>query len=91
MKNGKAVNLKNMKEALVNYSGNQKEFSKIWNEFYGMLCMGFISLETWIKFYKQCNGWYYDEYSDCIRDERHCQDGIDNIVWDCTSESEYRA
>ena len=87
----KELNLKNMKETLVNYSGNQDEFSKIWNEFYEMFCMGFIGKETWIKFYKQCHGWYYDEYCDCIRDERHCTEGVDSIVWNCTSDAEYRA
>ena len=29
MKNAKALNLKNMKETIVNYSGDQKEFDKI--------------------------------------------------------------
>ena len=30
----KALNLKNMKETIVNYSGDQKEFDKIWDGFY---------------------------------------------------------
>ena len=29
----KALNLKNMKETLVNYSGDQKDFDKIWDGF----------------------------------------------------------
>ena len=87
----KALNLKNMKETLVNYSGNQYEFSKIWDEFYDMHCMGFISSKTWKKFWEQCRGWYYDEYDNCIRDERHCQEGVDSIVWKYTPDAEYRA
>ena len=87
----KALNLKNMKETLVNYSGDQEEFSEIWNWFYQMACLGFISRGTWREFSEQCCGWYYDEYCGCIRDERHCQDGVDSIVWKYTPDAEYRA
>ena len=87
----KALNLKNMKETLVNYSGDQDEFSNIWNGFNQMFCLGFISREIWMKFSRQCRGWYYDEYSKCIRDERNCQDGVDSIVWKYTPDAEYRA
>ena len=87
----KALNLKNMKETLVNYSGDQEEFGKTWNMFYQMVCLGFISWETWNKFYVQCRGWYYDEEDDCIRDERHCPDGVDSIVWKYTPDAEYHA
>ena len=87
----KALNLKNMKETLVNYSGNQEEFSELWNMFYQMTCLGFISWKTWYKFDNQCRGWYYDEYSNCIRDERQCKEGVDSIVWKYTPDAEYRA
>ena len=87
----KLLNLKIMKETLVNYSGNQEEFSKIWDMFYDLVRMRFISWETWYKFTEQCSGWYYDEYSDCIRDERHCQEGVDSIVWTYTPDAQYRA
>ena len=87
----KALNLKNMKETLVNYSGDQEEFSELWNMFYQMSCLGFIDRKTWYKFADECRGWYYDEYDDCIRDERHCQEGVDSIVWKYTSDSEYHA
>ena len=87
----KVLNMKNMKETLVNYSGNQEEFSKIWDMFYDLVCLGFISWETWKKFNEQCRGWYYDEYCNCIRDERQCQDGVDSIVWKYTPDAEYRA
>ena len=46
----KALNLKNMTETLLNYSGNQKEFSKIWNEFYEMFCMGGIMMNIAIVY-----------------------------------------
>ena len=87
----KALNLKNMKETLVNYSVDQEKFSEIWYVFYQMVCLGFISWGTWKKFSNECRGWYYDEYDDCIRDERHCQEGVDNIVWKYTPDAEYRA
>lgn len=56
MENCKLLNLKNMKETIVNYSGDQKEFDKIWDAFYQMACIGFISQDTWIKFFDQCAG-----------------------------------
>lgn len=87
----KSLNLKNMKETLVNYSRNQEEFGKILDVFYQMAFLGFISRETWKKFGEQCFGWYYDEYDDCIRDERNCQEGVDSIVWKYTPDAEYRA
>ena len=87
----KSLTLKNMKETLVNYSRDQEEFSKIWDGFYQMAYLGFISRETWMKFARQCHGWYYDEYCDCIRDELHCQEGVDSIVWKYTPDAEYRA
>ena len=48
----KAFNLKNMKETIINYSGIQSEFDKIWETFYQMACLDFINRETWIKFYE---------------------------------------
>ena len=87
----KALNMKNMKETLVNYSRDQDKFSEIFNLFYQMTCLGFISWKTWGKFAEQCRGWYYDEYCNCIRDERHCQDGVDSIVWEYTGAEIYHA
>lgn len=91
MKNTKALNLKNMKEALVNYSGDQKELDKIWDSFYQMAVTGFISQDTWRKFSDQCTGWYVDEQNACIRDMRHRPEGVDSIVWAYTPEAEYKA
>ena len=71
-----------MKETIVNYSGDQKEFDKIWDAFYQMTCIGFISQDTWKKFFDQCA---------CVCDERHCPEGVDSIVWKYTSDAEYQA
>lgn len=87
----KALNLKNMKETIVNYSMDQNEFNKIWDTFYEMSCMGFIDQDTWKKFYEQCSGWYIDDINNCVRDGRHCPEGIDSIVWQYTPEAEYKA
>lgn len=91
MKDTKALNLKNMKETLVNYSGSTKEFDKIWDNFYQMACMDFISQETWNKFFDQCAGWYIDEENQRVMDDRHCPEGVDSVVWVYTPDAEYRA
>ena len=91
MKNAKSLNLKNMKESLVNYSGDQLEFDKIWNAFYQMSIIGFISRDIWENFWKQCAGWYVDAENGCIRDERNCHEGVDDIVWKYTPDAEYKA
>lgn len=83
----KNINLKNMKETLVNYSGCQSEFDRIWHVFYEMACMGFISQDTWKKFFEQCKGWYVDETNAEIRDSE--QD--DKIIWKYNPETFYHA
>ena len=83
----KNLNLKNMKETLINYSGCQSEFDKIWDAFYEMSCVGFIDQNTWRKFYDQCKGWYVSEDEAEIRDSER----EDKLVWKYTSESEYKA
>lgn len=87
----KEINLKNMKETIVNYSADQKEFDKIWDAYYEMACIGFIGRYTWKEFINQCGGWYVDEDNACVRDERQCTEGIDSIVWEYTPDAEYRA
>lgn len=85
----RTINLKNMKEALVNFSADQKEMNKIWNGFYTMAVLGFIAPETWRKFSDECHGWYiWQEGSRiCVRD-RGSDDGI---IWEYTPDAEYRA
>lgn len=75
MKQTKNLNLKNMKETLINYSFNQEEFDKIWTEFYHMTYLGFISKDTWRKFWEQCRDWYFDEEENCIKAENHQKKG----------------
>lgn len=83
----KNINLKNMKETLVNYSGCQSEFDKIWDTFYEMVCLDYIAQNTWKKFYEQCKGWYVDETNAEIRDSEH-----DNkIIWKYNAETWYHA
>ena len=83
----KSINLKNMKETIVNYSECQSEFDKIWNTFYEMACLEYISQDTWKKFFEQCKGWYVDETNAEIRDSE--QD--DKIIWKYNPETFYHA
>lgn len=85
----KALNLKNMKETLINYSADQKELEKIWDGLHQMACLGFITQDTWRKFCEECKGWYIweDTTRICVRDSE--QD--DAIVWEYTPEGQYRA
>lgn len=81
----KALNLKNMKEIIVNYPGDQKEFDKIWDSFYEMAVIGFIDPDTWKKFYNQCRGWYIDDKLYAVRDDR-----TGDIIWSYNSKSDYK-
>lgn len=85
----KALNLKNMKETLVNYSGDQQELEDIWVTFHKMATMGFITSDTWRKFYEQCKGWYVyeDSMMVCVRDSEQG----DAIVWEYTADAQYKA
>ena len=83
----KALNIKNMKETLINYSGEDSEMQKIWDNLYSMVCLGFIDRETWIKFSCQCAGWYVTEDQSEVRDMNR----DDAIVWRYTSEALYTA
>lgn len=87
MANAKALNIRNMKETLINYSGEQKEMDKIWDSFYQMACLGFISQDAWRKFFEQCKGWYVTEDQSEVRDSEH----DDKVIWMYTAETEYRA
>ena len=89
MKTMKALNLKNKKEAIINYSGDQIEFDKICDSFYQMACIGFSGQDTWSKFFDQCGGWYVDEENACVRDAR--PNVADSVVWEYTADAEYRA
>lgn len=54
----KALNVKNMKETLVNYcGGDENEFNRIWDTFRSMAVLGFISNEAWSRFFASTKGW----------------------------------
>lgn len=75
----KALNIKNMKETLVNYcGGDEKEFGRIYQSFLDMALMGFIDDKTWDKFSKQVKGWYID--GDLLMDFNPLGDDI--VVYD---------
>ena len=87
MLKAKGLNVKNMKETLVNYSGMQSELEKIWNTFYEMACLGFISDDAWDKFSAQCHGWYVTDDGSEVRDSAH----DDKVIWAYTPHAEYQA
>lgn len=60
MTKAKALNVKNMKEAIVNYcGGDEKEFDKIYDAFVTMANLGFISSEAWERFFNDTCGWTF--------------------------------
>lgn len=83
----KALNVKNMKETLVNYSGEQKELDKIWNTFWEMACLGFINQDEWKRFFDTCKGQYVTEDTAEVRDSEN----DDALVWAYNPETVYRA
>ena len=87
MMKAKALNLKNMKEALVNYSGDQKELEKIWDGLHQMACLGFITQDTWRKFYEECKGWFVTTDGAEVRDSEQG----DAVIWTYTGEAQYKA
>lgn len=87
MKNTKSLSIKNMKETLINYSGEQKELERIWDGFYQMTTLGFISRDAWKKFFEQCKGWYVTEDQSEVRD----MENDDALIWRYTSEAMYTA
>lgn len=52
------LNVKNMKETLVNYcGGDYEEFNNIWESFRCMKLLGFISDRAWNKFFDETHLW----------------------------------
>lgn len=81
----KTLNLKNMKEALINYSGTQEELNKIWDMFHEMEVLGFISPDLWNRFYNACAGWVIE--GDKVIDTRN----DDKVVYEYSLGESYRA
>ena len=77
MEKAKALNLKTMKEALINYSSDSRDLEKIWDGFHMMYLIGFISSDTWTKFFDQCKGWYITSDLKEVRDSEN----DDKLVW----------
>lgn len=51
------LNLKNMIQRYYDSKADQK----VWDAYYVMYAMGFLTRETWNKFYEACKDWVYDE------------------------------
>lgn len=57
----KSLNIKNMKETLVNFcGGDSEEYDRIWGAYHDMACLGFITRDTWDKFWEQTASWVID-------------------------------
>ena len=55
------LNVKNMIIELITYSaGNQDAFNKIWDAYYRMYTLGFITRTEWVRFYDKCKGYYWE-------------------------------
>lgn len=83
MTKAKGLNIKNMKETLVNYcGGDEKEFDKIWDGFRLMALTGFITDDTWRKFWTECQGWTIIE--DKLIDIRWDDNGeaVETVIFD---------
>ena len=82
----KELNVKNMKEALVNNAEDQESMDRIWYNFFDLANLGFIDINVWSEFMDQTKGWYFyeDDMMTCIRDR---EDG-DGIVWEFAGEEE---
>lgn len=59
------LNVKNMKNT---YMNAKSDMPTVWEAFYTMHCMNYISREEWEKFYKKCAGWSYDKDLDAVVD-----------------------
>lgn len=57
-----SLNLKNMKK--IYFQSNADE--DVWNTFYKMCSMGFISMEVWNKFFEACKDWVWDEDKNAV-------------------------
>lgn len=87
MKNVKTLNIKNMTEDYVNFTGSNEEMETLWKAFYLLVNAGYISSETWIKFYNRCAGWRVTEDGKRVVDSRR----NDSLVWEYSSDDTFRA
>ena len=83
----KALNLKNMTEDFVNFTGSNEEMKTLWKAFCLLERAGYISLETWIKFFNRCAGWHVSKDGTRVLDSRN----DNSLVWEYTPDDTFRA
>lgn len=71
----KYISVKAMKEAYVNYTGDQEEMNKLYDSFHTLACAGLIESRVWAKFSDDVAGWYYDELFAVVDDR------TDEVIW----------
>lgn len=59
------LNVKNMKNT---YMNAKSDMPTVWDAFFKMHCMNYISHDEWWKFSKKCESWYYDTNLDAVID-----------------------
>lgn len=47
------------------------ELDRVWDTFYRLYCLGFISREAWNKISDTCKGYYYNEKDGFIHDRNN--------------------
>ena len=52
-----------------------------------MACLGFITQDTWRKFYEECKGWFVTTDGAEVRDSEQG----DAVIWTYTGEAQYKA
>lgn len=82
----KYVSVKAMKEAYVNYTGDQEEMNKLYDSLHVVACAGLIGSNVWAKFSEDVAGWYYDDEFGAVVDDR-----TDEVIWCYNPHKEYKA
>ena len=72
----KYVSVKALKEAYVNYTGDQEEMNKLYDAIYTVACAGLIDSNVWKKFNEDVAGWFYDDELGAVVDDR-----TDKVIW----------
>ena len=67
----KNLNYKNM---VAEYMNARREMENVWSAFFLMKVMGFISDDTWTKFFNKCKSWHYESSESIV------YDGYGNVV-----------
>lgn len=80
----KAVSVKAMKCAYVNYTGDQEEMNKLYDALHVVACAGLIDSGAWAKFSEDVAGWYYDDELCAVVDDR-----TDELIWRYNPNKEY--